>query len=51
MLDHSFAISELNRKLANVIRIGIVKEIDYEKAKVRVKIGEFLTDYLPWITS
>ncbi|WP_253302156.1 phage baseplate assembly protein V [Wolbachia endosymbiont of Psylliodes chrysocephala] len=51
MLDHSFAISELNRKLANVIRIGVVKEIDYEKAKVRVKIGEFLTDYLPWITS
>ncbi|WP_353272105.1 phage baseplate assembly protein V [Wolbachia endosymbiont (group B) of Apomyelois bistriatella] len=51
MLDHSFAISELNRKLANIIRIGLVKEIDYEKAKVRVKIGELLTDYLPWITS
>lgn len=51
MLDHSFAISELNRKLANIIRIGLVKEVDYEKAKVRVKIGEFLTDYLPWITS
>ncbi|WP_349966981.1 phage baseplate assembly protein V [Wolbachia endosymbiont of Armadillidium arcangelii] len=51
MLDHNFAISELGRKLANIIRIGVVKEIDYEKAKVRVKIGEFLTDYLPWITS
>ncbi|MFP3015666.1 MAG: phage baseplate assembly protein V [Wolbachia sp.] len=51
MLDHSFAISELNRKLANIIRIGLVKEVDYEKAKVRVKIGEFLTDWLPWITS
>ncbi len=51
MLDHSFAISELNRKVANIIRIGVVKEIDYEKAKVRVKIGEFLTDWLPWITS
>lgn len=51
MLDHSFAISELSRKLANIIRIGIVKEVDYEKAKARVKIGEFLTDFLPWITS
>ncbi|MCJ7454039.1 MAG: phage baseplate assembly protein V [Wolbachia endosymbiont of Homalodisca vitripennis] len=51
MLDHSFAISELNRKLANIIRIGLVKEIDYEKAKVRVKIGDIVTDYLPWITS
>lgn len=37
--------------MANIVRIGVVKEIDYEKAKVRVKIGEFLTDYLPWITS
>ncbi|WP_265044155.1 phage baseplate assembly protein V [Wolbachia endosymbiont (group A) of Epagoge grotiana] len=51
MLDHSFAISELNRKVANIIRIGVIKEIDYEKAKVRVKIGELLTDFLPWITS
>jgi len=50
MLDHNFAISELNRKLANIIRVGVVKEIDYEKARVRVKVGEFLTDYLPWIT-
>lgn len=50
MLDHNFAISELNRKLANIIRVGLVKEIDYEKARVRVKVGEFLTDYLPWIT-
>lgn len=51
MLDHSFAISELQRKLANIVRIGVVKEIDYEKAKVRVKIGEFITDWLPWVTA
>ncbi|SRR6266550_2861506 len=51
MLENNFAISELQRKLANIVRIGVVKEIDYEKARVRVKIGEILTDYLPWITS
>ncbi|MGL9762094.1 MAG: phage baseplate assembly protein V [Wolbachia sp.] len=51
MLENNFAISELQRKLANIVRIGVVKEIDYEKAKVRVKVGEFLTDWLPWITS
>ena len=50
MLEHNFAISELNRKLANIIRIGLVKEIDYKKARARIKVGEFLTDYLPWIT-
>ena len=51
MLDHNFAIAELNRKLANIIRIGLVKEVDYEKARVRVKIGEFITDWLPWVTA
>ncbi len=51
MLDHNFAIAELNRKLANIIRIGLIKEVDYEKARVRVKVGEFLTDWLPWITA
>ncbi len=49
MLDHNFAISELSRKLANIIRVGSVKEIDYKKARVRVKVEEFLTDWLPWI--
>ncbi|WP_353283766.1 phage baseplate assembly protein V [Wolbachia endosymbiont (group A) of Lypha dubia] len=51
MLDHNFAIAELNRRLANIIRIGLVKEIDYKKARVRIKVGEFLTDWLPWITA
>lgn len=51
MLESNFAISELQRKLANIVRIGVIKEVDYEKAKVRVKIGELLTDFLPWITS
>ncbi len=51
MLDHNFAIAELNRRLANIIRIGLVKEIDHEKARVRVKVGEFLTNWLPWITT
>ena len=51
MLENNFAISELQRKLANIVRIGIVEKVDYEKARVRVKIGEFLTDWLPWITS
>jgi phage baseplate assembly protein V len=51
MLESNFAISELRRKLANIVRIGIVKKIDYEKAKVKVKIGEVVTDFLPWITN
>jgi hypothetical protein len=33
MLDHNFAISDLQRVLANIICIGR-KEIDYEKPRV-----------------
>ncbi|MFP3021324.1 MAG: phage baseplate assembly protein V [Wolbachia sp.] len=51
MLEHNFAIAELNRRLANIMRIGLVKEIDHEKARVRVKVGEFITDWLPWVTA
>jgi len=51
MLEHNFAIAELNRRLANIMRIGLVKEIDYKKARVRVKVGEFITDWLPWVTA
>ncbi len=47
----NFSISELDRKLANIIRLGIVKEIDYQKARARIKIGKILTDWLPWITA
>ncbi|GFQ94788.1 spike protein [Trichonephila clavata] len=35
----------------HIIEIGLVKEVDYEKARVRVKVGEFLTNWLPWITT
>lgn len=47
----SFSFSELDRKLANLIRVGTVKEADYKKARVRIQIGKILTDWLPWVTS
>lgn len=51
MLEHNFAISQLQRKLANIIRIGVIEEIDCLRARVRVKVDEIVTDWLPWITS
>ncbi|MCT4575083.1 MAG: phage baseplate assembly protein V [Alphaproteobacteria bacterium] len=44
-------ISELNRKIANIIRVGTISEVDYEKARARVKIGDITTRFLPWIVS
>jgi phage baseplate assembly protein V len=47
----SFSLSEVDRKLANLIRLGTVKEADYRKARVRIQMGKLLTDWLPWVTS
>lgn len=46
-----YLLNELLRRLSNIIRIGTICEIDYQKAKARVKTGELKTAYLPWITS
>ncbi len=44
----SYALSNLAKRLSNIIRIGTIFEINYQTAKARVKIGELETDFLPW---
>ena len=53
LIDHEreFALSDTLRRLANLIRIGTIKKVDYSKAKARVEIGDLCTDWLPWITA
>jgi len=46
-----FDLNDLGRRLANIIRLGQIFEIDYEVAKARVKIGDLETDWLPWVAS
>lgn len=46
----SYALSELGRRMSNMLRVGIVEEIDYNKAKARVRFGEILSNWLPWTT-
>lgn len=46
----SFDVTELDRRLANLIRLGSIAEADYINAKVRVNIGGILTGWLPWLT-
>ena len=50
MLDEEqgFIINDLGRRLANIVRIGTILEIDFQAAKARVKIGKITTDFLPW---
>ena len=43
-----YALSDLAKRLSNIIRIGTISEINHQTAKARVKIGELETDSLPW---
>ncbi|WP_227732914.1 phage baseplate assembly protein V [Yersinia proxima] len=43
-------IAGLTRLLANIIRIGIVSDVDLANGLCRVKIGNLETDWLNWLT-
>lgn len=46
-----FRLTEVERKLNNLVRAGTVAEADYAAAKVRVTIGPITTGWLPWLTA
>jgi len=46
----SFDVTELDRRLANLIRLGSIAQADYAAGKVRVNVGGLLTGWLPWLT-
>ena len=45
-----FEVTELDRRLSNLIRFGAIAQADYINAKVRVQAGDILTGWLPWLT-
>lgn len=49
MPDTELRLAELERRLANLARIGTIAEADHAAARVRVAIGEILTGWLPWL--
>jgi len=46
---NDYAINELDRLLSNLINIGTIDQADYALAKAKVKIGEIVTDWLPFL--
>ena len=46
-IEDKIRIADLRRRLSNIVKIGIVKEVDYNKAVARVSIGELTTNWLP----
>lgn len=50
-LQTNLAQADMQHRLAKLISLGTVNEVDYEKALVRVTIGDWLTSWLPWLTA
>lgn len=40
----------LPQQLSNLLRDGVVTEVDHQRALCRVRTGDIHTDYVPWIT-
>jgi phage baseplate assembly protein V len=49
-MNNDFKIKELERKVANLVMIGRVTEVDAGSARARVIIGELHTAFLPWLS-
>ncbi|PCK33110.1 phage baseplate assembly protein V [Pseudoalteromonas piscicida] len=45
------AVSDLQQRFSKLISLGTVHEIDYETATVKVKMGDWITAKLPWLTA
>ncbi|MCJ8271675.1 MAG: phage baseplate assembly protein V, partial [Psychrosphaera sp.] len=43
--------ADIQNRLSRIITVGTVAETDYEKARVKVTVGEWTTGWLPWLTS
>lgn len=46
---HGFAQAETERVLANLVRVGVVSELDAANARVRCTVGGLTTDWIPWL--
>lgn len=44
-------VAELLRLIQNLVRLGTIAEIDHDAARVRVKSGDLLTAWVPWLTA
>lgn len=50
LVDAIRRITELERRQANMLRLGTVAEVDLAAARVRVTIGKVKTAPIPWLT-
>lgn len=51
LAEQGYLLSELDRRLKQMIRIGVVHAVDTAAAKVQVRIGQNTTDWRPWLAA
>lgn len=51
MSGNEYEVGELQRQMANVIRVGKILALDETTARVKVSVGGLTTDWLPWAVS
>lgn len=51
LMNTQETLSELSRAVRDIIRIGVVAEVDTTLGLCRVQSGELVTDWLHWLTS
>lgn len=49
-MTKSFENTDLNRRMANAIQLGVVESVDFAAGTARVRIGELVTGDLPMLT-
>lgn len=49
-VETDFSIAEQTRVAETAIKVGTVSEVNVKNARVRLKIGDLLTNWLPWLT-
>jgi len=48
--DVELRLTELERRLSNLLRLGTVEQLDEDAARIKVRCGDLLTSWLPWFT-
>ncbi len=46
--DIAYRLSELERRIENITTIGVILDTDYNNKKLKIKIGDTITDWLAW---
>lgn len=48
-MNHAWQLAELERRLHNLLRLGVVADLDAPRARVKVSVGSMQTDWIPWL--